>query len=145
YCAAAVERACLICEILTAHFLAARSGGVLSVCGHTGLADHRRSVSADWNYGALCFSTENSAVPHGWLALVSGNTSSGYRNRSGWRANHGGPLLLYSVDRFVHCAGVRISRHRQELACYASAQWGNRWRGPTDFCYSHKRANSALA
>ena len=28
--------------------------------GHTGLADHRRSVSADWNYGVLSFSTEES-------------------------------------------------------------------------------------
>ena len=113
--------------------------------GHTSLADHRRSISADWNYGVLCFSTENSALPHGWLALVSGNTGSGYRNRSGWRANHGGPLLLYSVNRFVHCAGVRISGHRQELACCAIAQRRSSCRGSTDSCYAYERADSALA
>ena len=50
---------------------------------------------------------KHSAVPRGWLALVSGNTGSCYRNRSGRRANHGRPLLLCSVDRFVHCARVR--------------------------------------
>ena len=55
----------------------------------------------------------------GWLWFL-GNTGSRYRTRSGWRANHGGSLLLYSVNRFVHCARVRISRHRQELACCAS-------------------------
>ena len=41
--------------------------------------------------------------------------------RSGWRANHGKPLLLHSVNRFVHCGGVRIGGHRQELACCAIA------------------------
>ena len=92
--------------------------------GHTGLADHRRSVPADWNYGVLFFSTENPAVPHRGLALVSRNTGSCYRIRSGRRANHGGPLLLYSVNRFVHCASVRISGHRQELACCAALSAG---------------------
>ena len=85
----------------------------------------------------LCLSTQISAVPHVWLALVSGNTGSGYRNRSGWRPNHGGPLFLYSVDRFVHCAGVRISGHRQELAGRASAQRRNSWGDSTDSCYSY--------
>ena len=78
------------------------------------LADHRRSVATDWNYGTLSFSTENPAIPYRRLALVPGNIGSRYRTRSGWRANHGGPLLLYSFDRFVHCAGVRISGHREE-------------------------------
>ena len=113
--------------------------------GHTRLADYRRSVPADWNYGVLFFSTENPAVPHRGLALVSRNTGSGYRVRSGWRANHGGPLLLYSVDRFVHCTRVRISGHRQELACCAIAQHRNSWRGSPDPCHSHERADSALA
>ncbi len=107
-----------------------RSGRMILRCiirfsgGHTGLADHRRSVPADWNYGVLFFPAENPAVPHRRLALVSGNTGSCYRTRSGRRANHGGPLLLYSVDRFVHCARVRISGHREELASlrHGSAQ-----------------------
>ena len=109
-----------------------RSGRMILPCfirsgGHTGLADHRRSVAADWNYGVLCFSTENPAVPHRRLALVPGNTGSGYRTRSGWRANHGGPLLLYSVNRFVHCARVRISGHREErrVAPWLSAAIAN--------------------
>ena len=103
--------------------------------GHTRLAGHRRSVPADWNYRVLSFSTENPAVPHHRLALVSRNISSGYRIRSGWRANHGGSLLLYPVDRFVYRTGVRISRSRQELACCASAQRRNSCRRSTDPCH----------
>ena len=82
---------------------------------HTGLADRRRSVPADWNHGILSFSAENPAVSHRGLALVSGNTGSRHRTRSGWRANHGGPLLLYSVNRFVHCSRVWISGHHQRV------------------------------
>src|SRR5438552_1897302 len=51
-------------------------------------------------------------LPHRRLALVPGNAGSGHRFGSGWRANHGGPLLLYSINRFVHCHRVRISGHR---------------------------------
>ena len=113
--------------------------------GHTRLADNRRSVPADWNYGVFVFSTKKSAVPHRGLALVSRNIGSCYRIRSGRRANHGGPVLLYSVDRFVHCDSVRISGHRQELACCAAAQRRNSWRGSTDPCHSHERTDSSLA
>ena len=87
---------------------------------------------------AFCFfRTENATVLPRGLALVSGNTGSCYRLRSGWRANHGRPLLLYSINRFVHCSGVRISGHRQELACCAMAQCWNRWCGSPDACYSY--------
>ena len=84
--------------------------------GHTRLAGHRRSVPADWNYGTLFFPAKKPAVPHRGLALVSRNIGSGYRIRSGRRANHGGPVLLYSVDRFVHRNSVRISGFARELA-----------------------------
>src|SRR5262245_41357879 len=92
-CAAPLDRACVVCEVLAAHILAEQSGSLLSVCGHTGLANHRRSISADWSYGVLCFSAENSSLPDRGLALVSGNIGSGHRNRSGWRSSDGGPLL----------------------------------------------------
>src|SRR5437588_6932865 len=83
-CVTTVERACLVCEILTAHVLAARSGRLLSIHAdrHTGLADRRRGVPADWDYGILPFSTEDPTLPHRRLALVPGNTGSGYRTRS---------------------------------------------------------------
>jgi len=64
---------------------------VLPACAdwHTDLADHRRSVPTDWNYGVLSVPTENPALPHRRVALVPGNTGSRYRTRSGWLANHG--------------------------------------------------------
>lgn len=51
----------------------------------------------------------------GWLWFVGsrGLARSCYRNNSGRRANHGGSLLLYSVDRFVHWDRIRVGRRRQ--------------------------------
>src|SRR5262249_2205529 len=125
--AAAVERACLVCEILAARFLAESSCRVLPIAegGHTGLADHRRGVAIDWNYGILFFSTENPAIPHRRLALVPRNTGSCYRTCSGRRASHGGPLFLYSINWFVHCNRVRISGHRGNAMRCAVARCSN--------------------
>src|SRR4029077_3132446 len=146
YCAAAGERACVVCEVFTTHVLSEGSGGVLSVHSgrHTGLADCLRSVLADWNYGALFFPTDNPAVPRCGVAVVPGDTRSRYRNRSGRRANHGGPLLLYSVDRFVHCDRVRIGGHRENATLCAVAQCGSSQPDSTNSCYPYECADSSL-
>src|SRR5262249_49157781 len=113
--AAVVERACLVCEILADRFLAEGSCRVLPIPeGHPGLADYRRGIAIDWNYSLLFFPTKNAAISHSRLALVPGNAGSCYRARSSWRANHGGPLLLCSLNWFVHCNRVRIGGHRKK-------------------------------
>ena len=94
---------------------------------------------------AFClFQRKDPALPYRRLALVPGNTGSRYRTRSGWRASHGGPLLLYSINRFVHCDRVRISGHRGKATRCAVAQRSNSERGSAGSCYSYQRADSSL-
>src|SRR5262249_32461480 len=109
-----LKRSCLVCQIPAANFLAEQSGCLLPipVDGNPALANHRRGVVTDRNYRVLCFAVENSAIPHRRLALVSGNPDPGDWICSGWRANDGGPLLLYSVDWFVYCDRVWSSEYR---------------------------------
>ena len=97
-----------------------------------------------WNYGILFFSAENPALPHRRLVLVPGNTGSRHRAGSGWPANHGGPLLLYSLDRFVYCGRVRISRYRRKAARSAVAQCSHSECNCAGSCYSYKRTDPSL-
>src|SRR6185369_12654435 len=96
--------------------------------------------------GSLLFPTEKSAIPRRGLAVVLGNARSCYRTRSGRRANHGGPLLLYSVNRFVHCDRVRIGGHRENATRFPACrdQCGSSQRDSVSSCYSYECADSSL-